>query len=137
MCSEKDKGMGDILLENLSENEAQTSLVLFISEGMCSECIMSEFINLKENAGKIKSLTVVGAFANVRHFHACVNAMNYEGNIKKVYINTSKTKKIQLPKGTFYVLYKREANSLSEIFYPQSCERDATVKYYISLQNKY
>jgi PBP1b-binding outer membrane lipoprotein LpoB len=78
------------LQERLFEEKTETSLVLFIAESMCSECINVEFQNIKKNKDVIKSLTIIGVFGHKRHFDACIASLtNSHIALKKIYINLS------------------------------------------------
>jgi thioredoxin-related protein len=118
-----------ILQDRLSGEKHKTSLVLFISESMCSECVNIEFQNIKENKDNIKYLTIIGSFEQKRHFDACIASLTSYGiTLEKIYINTKEIKEIiSFP---FYFFYNSNTISLSDIFYPEPCAKDVTVKYY-------
>jgi hypothetical protein len=119
------------ICEKISGENVDSSLVLFIMEGSCSECINAEFQNIEKNREQISSLTVVGAFSNRRSFISCVNAITFDKPVKKVFIDISELEGVRIRAALFYFLYRD--GTCSNVFYPQPCERDLTKRYYESL----
>ena len=134
-CS-KNVTLENKVCDRLNQENITTSLSLFISEGMCSECINTEFKNIKENRVIMNSLIIVGAFSNKRHFNACVNSIDSEDlPIKKVFINKSDLEGIQLNFSPFYFIYHGDSNSISDKFHPTICDRASTIKYFHFVKN--
>jgi hypothetical protein len=120
------------ICDKLQEENINTSLVLFFSEGMCSECINIEFQNIKENSELINSVVIMGALYKRRDFNACVNSLVLDKPLKKVYIDIQELNKIeQIRFGTpFYFVYNSGTNSISNRFQSQGCNRSLTVDYF-------
>jgi hypothetical protein len=120
------------ICEKLQDENINTSLVLFFSQGMCSECINIEFQNIQENSELISSLVIIGALSKKRDFYACVNSLVFDKPLKKVYIDIEELNKIEkiqfmLP---LYFIYNRGSNSISNRFQTQGCNRNLTVSYF-------
>jgi hypothetical protein len=127
------------ICETLHKDNAETSLVLFISEGSCAECINVEFQNLAANGELIDSLIVVGAFSKRRYFDACVNSIAFNKPLKKIFIDRSELEGVKLKASLFYFVYRKSSdysNAFSDVFYPDVCMQDLTVKYYLSVRDK-
>jgi hypothetical protein len=120
-----------MICEKIHNENIDSSLVLFIKEGSCAECIDVEFQNIKENREQINSLIVVGAFSNKRSFFSCVNAIAFDKPVKKIFMDMSEVEGVRIRAALFYFLYRD--GSYSNVFYPQPCEQDLTKKYYESL----
>jgi hypothetical protein len=127
------------ICEKLYKENVGTSLVLYISEGSCAECINVEFQNLVTNEELIDSLVIVGAFSKQRYFDACVNSIAFNKPLKKVFIDRSELKGVKIKSNLFYFVYQKSLNyssAFSNVFYPEACMQDLTVKYYLSAKNK-
>jgi hypothetical protein len=130
-CNTKsDVPIGNIICKNLQKQNTYISLSLFISEEMCSDCINTEFKNIKEYGELINSLVIVGSFSNKRHFESCVNSIIFDKPIQKVLIKSEVGSRFK----PFYFIYHSDSNSISDIFYPTSCDRALTVNYYSSVK---
>jgi hypothetical protein len=137
-CNTKNITIENKICEKFKQENIATSFSLFISEGMCSECINTEFQNIKENSEIMNSLIIVGVFSNKRHFNACVNSIDSENlPIKKVLINNLELNGIPLNFSPFYFIYHSDSNSVSDKFHPTICDRVSTIKYFHFVKNKY
>ena len=107
-------------------------LILFLAEGMCSECINQEFMNLKEQEKLLDCLVVVGVFSNKRIFNSCVNSL--KPKMKVFYDVKNLTANENLPANPIYLIYNRKLNRVSDIFYPQACRITQTLEYLKNLK---
>ncbi len=108
--------------------EEKKYLVLFISEGMCSECINREFMNIKQNEWFGQHLIVFGIFSNERYFKSMVNPINTYMNL---YVSEDHiTDEINRENGPFYVIYDTESLLMSHKMYPDPCDVQKTIEYY-------
>lgn len=107
-------------------------LVLFLAEGMCSECINKEFMNLKEQEKFLDHLLVVGVFSNERIFNSCVNSLKPK---MKIFYDVKKLSvEEKLPANPIYFVYDQRQNQISDIFYPQACRISQTLEYYKNIK---
>lgn len=107
-------------------------LILFLAEGMCSECINQEFMNLKEQEKLLDCLVVVGVFSNKRIFNSCVNSL--KPKMKVFYDVKNLTANENLPANPIYLIYNRKLNRVSDIFYPQACRITQTLEYFKNIK---
>lgn len=123
-------------LPKILKNEDITQgkvLVLFLAEGMCSECINQEFINLKEQKKLLDHLIVVGIFSHKRIFNSCVNSL--KPNMKVFYDVKLLAANESLPSNPVYLIYDRKQNRVSDIFYPQACRIAQTLEYFKNIKS--
>ncbi len=106
--------------------------IWFISEGMCSECITKELINIKENEWVNKQLIVLGIFSNKRHFHSIINSIHV---YKTIYIDTETSKElINQRSSPFYAIYDAEKSILLNRMNPDPCNAQKTIEYYENIK---
>jgi hypothetical protein len=124
------------ICEKLQEENINTSLVLFFSEGMCSECINIEFQNIKENSELINSLVIIGVLSKKRDFYANVNSLAFDKPFKKVYIDIKELNEIEQIRFMvpLYFVYNSRSKSISNRFQAQGCNRGLTVSYFEEVQ---
>lgn len=70
----------DIINSSLAEEKMSSDsvLVLYIAEGMCSECIIKEFENLKAITSQSNDIMIVGMFSNYRLFKSNVSRIDVQ-----------------------------------------------------------
>lgn len=101
-------------------------LVLLISEGMCSECINKEFINLKEHRKVLDNIIVVGIFTNKRYFLSSVNALKPK---MKIFCDFQKVNQKVVIQNPLYFVYDKQKEQVSNIFTPNPCRIASTFEY--------
>ena len=117
---------------NLEEDKY---LILFISEGMCPECINKEFINIKQSAWISNYLIVCGMFSNKRYFYSSINSINVK---HAAYINEDIiVEHIEQNNMPFYSIYDTKSHHLSQIMYPEPCDSSKTIEYYKGFMKHY
>lgn len=110
----------------------EKTLILFLAEGMCSECINKEFMNLKEQGKLLDNIVVVGVFSNKRIFDSCVNSLRPK---TKIFCNMmSLPENEKLPQSPIYLIYEQKRNRISDIFYPQACRVSQTLEYFKNIR---
>ena len=122
---------------NVLKNEdvgLEKKLVLFIAEGMCSECINKEFMNLKEQKDMQDHLVVIGMFSNKRLFMACVNSLNLK-NKAVFYDSKLLASQAGIPQNPIYMVYDRKQGIVSDVFTPQPCRIPLTLEYFKNIKN--
>jgi hypothetical protein len=138
--SEKDteEKLEDALINGLIDCNIQLkskSLLLFISEGMCSECINKEFMNLRNDSifGDNVDVIVIGIFSKKRHF---LSTVNHLPRAKKIFIDKNTINKDVFAKGVvvFYSVYDKQSKQLTNIFYPDPCDQLSTLQYYKTIK---
>jgi hypothetical protein len=132
-CSASSVTVENKICGKLQKENIEASLVLFIMEGACSECINVEFQNIRENHEHINSLTVVGAFSNKRSFNSCANSIVFDKPLQKVFMDIAEFEGIKTASHLFYLFY--EDGSFSNVFSPQACARNLTTDYYGFIKN--
>lgn len=106
--------------------------VLYLSEGMCAECINKEFMNLKECDKLLNNIAVVGVFSNKRIFNSCVNSLKPK---EKFFYDMKDLKEgEELPLNPIYFVYDREKKEISDVFYPQPCRIVQTFEYFKNIE---
>jgi len=136
-CKEQKTEQMDIYkeLQNIITDSSETKKVigLYISDGVCSECINQELINIKERADLESNLVIIGAYPNKKLFNSCISNMNPQ---KKVFVDLKKDQYgfFNEHKNVFYFYYNRQDKEVSRIFYPDPCDIHRTFKYYDELE---
>jgi hypothetical protein len=113
-------------IEGIKDNKNQ--LCLFIADNMCTECITTEYRNIKSNN---VSVSLVGIFKNKRHFMSSTSQI---GANNRIFIER-KQKYNNIPNQLFYFIYNTEKKTCSEIFYPAPCETEKTLSYFQKIKN--
>jgi hypothetical protein len=118
------------LQNELSGNHVSSTeknfLVLFVSEGMCSDCINKEIININQSNFS-KPILIVGVFERNRYFQSIINVISDE--CISLFINTEKYIPKRLPLQPFYSVFDYQTKTVTRIFYPQPCEPQETLQY--------
>jgi hypothetical protein len=125
----------NIIIKELIQNGIKKNTpILFVAEGMCSECINREFINLKNDSSLFKSVVIVGLFSKKRYFTSSIGNLTGVNNIyiNKNHIDSGAVKDSFL----FYSIFDVESSKLTNIFYPDPCDVSSTLKYYRVLKEK-
>ncbi|WP_313381509.1 hypothetical protein [Proteiniphilum saccharofermentans] len=127
--------MENIIINELVNSGVQkNSPILFIAEGMCSDCITKEFINLKNDSILLNSIIVVGLFSKQRYFTSSIGNLM---NVRNIYINSnyvdSKDKKNDY---LFYSIYDEKSSKLTQLFYPDPCDVSLTIDYFRVVKEK-
>jgi hypothetical protein len=117
----------------MMENNYQSSLILFVSEKMCSECINKELINIQNNREIIENLVIIGVFPHERYFYSFVNRLK---PVNTLYIKSSEIN-ISTVNNVFYCVYDSKTKSISTIFYPDPCDEEKTCQYYETVKTEY
>jgi len=129
-----DKDNWGILIKeyiDVADGNEGDQLYLYISDNMCSECIVKELINIKSNEIKIN---IIGVFNEKRNF---LSAVNYPYIKEKIYINKKDIKqKEKLPIRPIYFIYNSVSKSIYEIFYPDPCNEELTYKYMMKTKER-
>lgn len=128
--SEQSFMIGVLERENLADSN---TLILYISQGMCSECINKELINLNENNDIAENTVIVGSFPNKRHFLASVSSVMVK---RKIFIPEDKMPEVSFAaeRQPHYLLYVASAHSFGQLYYPVDCSPERTLEYYRNIR---
>ncbi|NLE04623.1 MAG: hypothetical protein GX638_07465 [Crenarchaeota archaeon] len=103
-------------------------LFLFISDNMCSECIIQEYLNINKCG---MSINIIGYFNYKRNFVSSVNKTFID---KSIFIDRFKFEKKCIPNEfpiqPVYFIYDKKKMNMYEIFYPQPCNKESTYLYF-------
>lgn len=117
------------LLENLKKTENST-LILVVTENMCSDCIYNELNNIQSHEQTQDNIIVIGIFSKKRHFYSFMNKFK---SIETIYINSEEIN--ILSRTAYYSLYNKEQKTLDHVFYADPCNSEKTYQYYF-IMNK-
>ncbi|NDV46527.1 hypothetical protein D0T49_05655 [Paludibacter sp. 221] len=124
------------ILVEVPEQE-KNHLVLYLSEGMCADCISKELQNIQEHTEATKNLIIIGAFQNQRHFLSTINII--KSDFTKIHILIDKTNKsdaIYENQELQYLIYDSKNKKIISWFYPISQDKNRTIKYFKELNMK-
>jgi hypothetical protein len=110
------------------------SLILFVSEKMCSECINKEYININQSIFS-KPIIIVGVFEKKRYFQSCVNVISKKYDI--LYINNQEYRLRKLPEQPFYCIFDNQTQTVTNIFWPNPSEPEKTLQYLQEVDSEY
>lgn len=118
----------DIINSSLAEEKISSDsvLVLYIAEGMCSECIIKEFDNLKTITSQSNDIMIVGMFSNYRLFKSNVSRIDVQLKFIE-YPITNTDELIDLV--PHYFVYHPSSNKMSSFYIPQDCDDSRTIDY--------
>jgi hypothetical protein len=139
MCSKKSKesfqpDWNSLIIESLENefiNDSEKQLCLFIADDMCSECIASEYRNIKKDSLPV---SVIGLFRNKRIFGSISNQSFIKN---RIFIDRKPLYNFIIPKQPVYFIYDKKTKVISDIFYPLPCETEKTFSYFFKIKNNY
>jgi hypothetical protein len=103
------------------------TLVLYISERMCSTCINEEIINIRQNSTIENKIIVVGVFSNKRNMYSTLNDLDLGS--RAIFVDAKKVMPTE-EKAPQYFIYNKEYRVFSAQFVPSSCNPQKTMDYY-------
>jgi hypothetical protein len=108
--------------ENIDDKENQ--LYLFVADYMCVECVVKEYMNIKNEGIPID---LIGVFDSKRNFAASAGTASVKN---KIFINRREQNINNIPVQPFYFIYNKKTKTISEVFYPAACEEGKTISYF-------
>lgn len=129
------KRLEDVITSELINSGVNTNNpILFVAEGMCAECINSEFVNLQSDTVLQRAIIIVGLFSRKRHF---ISTLTNLTNVRTVYIKHELMKdRNQNETLLFYAIYNAQLSKLTHVFYPDPCNAASTLNYYKNIKNR-
>lgn len=123
-------------LTRLLESEQladQNTLILYVAQGMCAECINRELILLNEHRDIAQHTIIVGNFTSKRNFLSSVASTEVK---RKIFVPTAEMPEMKLASALqpHYILYFAANGTFGPPYYPTDCSGDRTVAYYQNLK---
>lgn len=118
----------EAVIIQLLKNElasGQSHLCLLITEGMCTECIIQEYMIIK-NQGNDVPIVLIGLFSNKRIFLASTEMIPAT---QRIFVNAQHLQ-IKFSEQPMYFIYDNTLQEISNIFYPESCNEESTLNYF-------
>ena len=117
-------------IENEKIQEEENQFYLFIADDMCTACIEKEYLNIKNDS---IAVVIIGLFNNKRHFMASTSSIQVKN---KIFVDKSKQ---NIDSNSFqptYFIYNKKTKTISDVFYPGTCEEGKTISYFQKVKNR-
>lgn len=116
------------ILESLDKTDNPSTLILVVSENMCSDCIYNELINIQSNKKVLDNIIVIGLFSRERYFYSFMKEFK---SIKTLYIQSDLID--PMPRTVYYSFYNKEQKNLENTLYADPCNSKLTYQYYLKM----